>query len=190
MQIKHCFLVASLLATPFVSAADAGLGIEFGTKFQTFTDSNFDGGSANYFRLVFAESKNSSFYFQNESGQINASVGDATSVLSTSVTGIGASTMVAPSIYADIMVGSSSINGVAATGTGTNAITAIQSTSPIAEVGVNWVKNTGSLSLKAGASYRILTSSNTINFTDSSGKLNRASDLSSVHLNLALNYSF
>ena len=168
----------------------AGLGFEFGTTFQFFQKSNFKNGGANYFRLNMNNANSGKYFLHKENGNVSAEVGDATSTLTVNVIGVGSIISLGNDLELNLMVGNATVNGVAATGTGTNAITAIQSTSPMADIGVSWEKKDGSTSLNLGTAYRYHTLSNPITFTDSTGKTDRITDMSSFNINLGISYSF
>ena len=85
-------------------------------------------------------------------------------------------------ISASIMFGSATLNGNAYTN---NNVPAIQQTTQVADIGVNWEKIKGKVTLTTGLAYRHLALPNTIRID---GKT--INDLSSTNLNIAIKYSF
>lgn len=173
-----------------IAAEKAGLGFEFGTSFYRFSKSNFKSGGGNYFHLIMNGDEDIKYFLHNESGNTTAEVGDSSSGLTINITGIGATINLTESYKFSLMTGSATVIGAADTGSGTNAISATQSTAPVADIGLIWGRNSGNASLSAGMSYRYLSLSNPITFTDSAGKIERVSDMSSLNVNIGIAYSF
>jgi hypothetical protein len=184
------FSFTSQIALGSEPSKNIGLGFEFGTSFQSFQKSNFKNGGANFFRLNMRNSNSGMYFLHNESGNISAGVGDATTTLTANVIGIGSGFTLGDSFLVNLLVGNATLTGVAGVGTGTNAITAVQSTSPVADIGVHWSKDNENVSLIAGIAYRYLTLSSPISFTDSAGKTENINDMSSLNINVSILYSF
>ncbi|MBU2513505.1 hypothetical protein KJ966_19360 [bacterium] len=169
---------------------EAGLGFEFGTTFQRYQESNFRHGGSNFFRLNMRNPKGSIFYLHNENGSIGTEVGDAATTLNTSVIGIGSVYKLGSNFDLCLMVGNATITGSSEFGTGSNAISSIQSTSPVADIGVSWMIFDENASFAGGIAYRYLALSNPITFTNSSGRDDDITDLSALNLSLSITYSF
>lgn len=185
-----CIVLLLVNVQIVVAEEKAGLGFEFGTSFYRFSKSNFKAGGGNYFHLIMNGNEDVKYFLHNESGNTTAEVGDSASGLNINITGIGASMNLAESYKFSLMTGSATVIGAADAGSGTNAITATQSTAPVADIALIWGMTSGNTSLSAGMSYRYLALSNPITFTDSSGKSERVSDMSSLNINIGIAYSF
>ncbi len=168
----------------------AGLGFEFGTSFYSFSKSNFKTGGGNFFRLNLQNPSGGQYFLHNENGNISVEVGDATTTLTSNVVGIGSGIKIGESFFVKIMVGNATVLGTATTGTGTNAIAAVQSTSPVGDIGFGWKNAKGSVSFNAGLVYRYHVMSSPIVLTDSSGKAESVNDLGSMNLDVSITYSF
>lgn len=196
--MKNILAVAVLIVFSFASQMalgnevpeKVGLGFEFGTMFQSFQKSNFKNGGSNFFRLNMSRSEGGRYFLHNESGNISAEVGDATTTLKSNVMVIGSGITLGESFLLSLMVGNATLTGVAAAGTTTNAIGAIQSTSPVANICVNWLHSNDNVSLAVGLAYRYLTLSTPMEFTDTSGDVEKVNDMSSMNIDISISYSF
>lgn len=180
----------NIFADEIKERTTAGLGFEFGTRFMSFSKRNFKNGGANYFRLNMTNHDEARYFLHNENGSISVESGDAATVLTANVIGLGSGLLMAEKVSVNIIVGNATIIGVSNTGSGLNSISSIQSTSPVADVEVGWRIVNKSVSLSSGLAYRYLILSNPICVTDDSGKERNISDMSSMSIFVSINYSF
>ena len=161
---------------------EAGLGFEYGVSMQNFKDSHFKSGSANFFRLNLKADSDITYFVHNESGSFTANDDNSSSVstVTNNIIGIGAKMSFDNDISASLMFGSATLNGDAHDG-----VQAIQQTAQVADVGVNWQKTKGKVTLSTGLVYRHLTLSQPVAFDQKN-----VTDLSSTNLNIAIKYSF
>jgi hypothetical protein len=186
--MKRLVLAGAILlasgSTLSANEKEAGLGFEYGVSMQSFKDSHFKSGGANFFRLNLKVDDDITYFVHNESGSFSANDSDSTAVttVTNNITGIGAKMTFDNDISASLMFGSATLNGNAYAG---NAVPAIQQTAQVAEIGVNWEKTKGKVTLATGLVYRHLALPQAVAF----GTEN-VTDLSSTNLNIAIKYSF
>ena len=189
MLAKIVLLTLMVISSNLIAKEDMGIGLEFGTSIYQFNQSNFSSGGGNFFRIKIDSDDENTFFFHNETGNLTAVEGDAAAAMTLNVFGVGTTMHVQDNIYASIMVGNATLAGSSATGTNSNAVSAITSTAPLADIAVAWNKTSGRSFFNAGLAYRHHILSNEIRFTNSSGD-EQITDMSSLQLNLSMGIAF
>ena len=72
--LAGAILVASSSALSAKNTKEAGLGFEYGVSMQSFKDSHFKSGSANFFRLNLKVDNDITYFVHNESGSFSAMI--------------------------------------------------------------------------------------------------------------------
>lgn len=170
----------------FAAEKQANLGFEYGVSMQSFKDSHFSSGSGSFFRLNLKVDDALTYFVHSENGTFTASDSNSTTSNSThsntvnqSIMGVGAKMTFENDISASLMVGSTTLNGYL------NARNSTSQTAQVADVGVNWEKTKGNVSLSTGLTYRHVTLPHSIAIDTKS-----INDLTSTNLNIAIKYSF
>ncbi len=167
---------------------EAGIGVGFGVVFNNYTNTNVSMGVGNSFRLIFDESKNSSFFTYNEQNAFSINFESTTTIGTETIQGIGVET--GSDDYAfTLMVGSSKT--YVATPSGSSSITGINDVGIIGDIGAIW-KFDGDkrLNVSAGINYRGHPLFNSIKFTRSDNSTDQLTNLNSMIFQINMSYKF
>jgi hypothetical protein len=167
---------------------EAGIGVGFGVVFNNYTNTNVSMGVGNSFRLIFDESKNTSFFTYNEQNAFSINFESTTTTGSETIQGIGVET--GSDDYAfTLMVGSSKT--YVATPSGSSSITGINDVGIIGDIGAIW-KFDGEkrLNVSAGINYRGHPLFNPIKFTRSDNSTDQLTNLNSMIFQINMSYKF
>ena len=165
-----------------------GVGVGFGVVFNNYTNTNVSMGVGNSFRLIFDESKNTSFFTYNEQNAFSINFESTTTTGSETIQGIGVET--GSDDYAfTLMVGSSKT--YVATPSGSSSITGINDVGIIGDIGAIW-KFDGEkrLNVSAGINYRGHPLFNPIKFTRSDNSTDELTNLNSMIFQINMSYKF
>ncbi len=167
---------------------EAGIGVGFGVVFNNYTNTNVSMGVGNSFRLIFDESKNTSFFTYTEHNAFSIIFESKTTTGSETIQGIGVET--GSDDYAfTLMVGSSKT--YVATPSGSSSITGINDVGIIGDIGAIW-KFDGDkrLNVSAGINYRGHPLFNSIKFTRSDNSTDQLTNLNSMIFQINMSYKF
>ena len=167
---------------------EAGIGVGFGVVFNNYINTNVSMGVGNSFRLIFDESKNTSFFTYNEQNAFSINFESTTTTGSETIQGIGVETG-SDDFAFTLMVGSSKT--YVATPSGSSSITGINDVGIIGDIGAIW-KFDGEkrLNVSAGINYRGHPLFNPIKFTRSDNSTDELTNLNSMIFQINMSYKF
>ena len=166
----------------------AGIGVGFGVVFNNYTNTNVGMGVGNSFRLIFDESKNSSFFTYNEQNAFSINYESTTTTGTETIQGIGVETG-SDNFAFTLMVGSSKT--YVATPSGSSSITGINDVGIIGDIGAIWkFAEEKRLNVSAGLNYRAHPLVNPIKFTRTDNSTDQLTNLNSMIFQINMSYKF